>query len=69
MNPFPPPGAKPLNNQEAKAIAEKVALELWTEFHPTATLKILTNLQRIFEREQKTILVQNQTRRASGGEG
>jgi hypothetical protein len=56
-----------LTNQEAKAIAEKVGLELWLEFHPTATLKILTNLQRIFAREQKSVIVRRQMDRTEGG--
>jgi hypothetical protein len=63
---FPPPGDRPLTNQEAKAIAENVCRELWLEFHPTATLKILTNLGRIFAREQKSVIVRRQTQAAEG---
>lgn len=61
---YPKPGELPLNNQQAKEIAEKILGELWREFHPTGTMKIVSNLSRAFAREQKNVIVQNQINRA-----
>lgn len=64
MNEFPQPGTAPLDNQAAKAIAEKLMRELWTEFHPMATTKVLGNMERIFQREMKTVRVRYQIEQA-----
>ena len=60
------PGDVRLDNQQAKAIAEKIIQELWKEFHPTATLKIMGKLDRAFKREMKTAQVAYQSEQAGG---
>lgn len=61
------PGNLRLDNQQAKAIAEKIVEELWCEFHPTATLKIVGKIERAFAREMKTAQVKYQREQAGGG--
>ena len=58
------PGDIMLNNQQAKSIAEKIVHELWKEFHPTATLKIVGKINRGFQREMKTEQVAYQRKMA-----
>jgi len=48
-----PHGDKPLNNQEAREVADKIFNELWREFHPMATRKVISNLDRIHVAAQR----------------
>lgn len=53
-----------LTNAQAKPLAEKLYTELSAELHPTAVVKVLTNLERIHRRERKSAQVAYQLRTA-----
>jgi hypothetical protein len=58
----PTPGEKPLNNQQAKAIAS----EILAEFNAAAVVKIIGNLERQLRNLNKQISVEFQVRQAAG---
>lgn len=59
-----PVGAQPLNNAQAKAVAEKIYTELAREFDGAAIFKIGNNLLRIESRERHARKVRDQCARA-----
>ena len=62
---FPSPtGQAPLSNAAAKPIAERIYAELAAEFHPTAIIKVMSNLNRIHHRELKSGTVRREIERA-----
>lgn len=56
-----------LSNPDARDIAEKFYGELWREFHPSATLKIIHHLNSIHHRTNKPLQRAFNAKREQGG--
>jgi hypothetical protein len=49
-----------LTNSQAKPVAERIYLELAKEFHPTAIIKIMANLNRSHGKHMRRLAIEHQ---------